>query len=94
MSGTTGKTRSKAFKVVAVSSNMNAFGLTGMVLVARDGEAWQVGANHINVKKQGSVLRVPGKATVRNFAALGFEIPERLPVAPPLVVAAVWVEKP
>lgn len=89
MSVTTGRTRSKAFKVAAVSSNMNSFGLTGMILVARDGEAWQVGANSINVKRQGSVLKVKG----RNFAALGFEIPERLPPAPRKAVAEVWGSK-
>lgn len=93
MSVTTGKPRCKAFKVAAVSSNMNSFGLKGMILVARDGEAYQVGANSMNLKRQGSVLRVPGRATARNFAALGFEIPERLPPAPRKVVAEVWGSK-
>lgn len=89
MSATTGKHRCKAFKVAAVSSNMNSLGLKGMILVGRDGEAWQVGANSISVKRQGSVLKVKG----RNFAALGFEIPERLAVAPHKVVVEVWGSK-
>ena len=82
--------RYKEFIVASVSSNTNSFGLRGMVLVARDGEAWQVGANDINVKKKGEVLRIPGRKTARNFAALGFEIPERLKDAPPGVLTEIW----
>jgi hypothetical protein len=81
----------KVFKIASVSSNMNSFGLTGMILIARDGEAWQVGASIHHVRRKGGVVRVPvaGRRD-RNFAALGYEIPERLPVAPPPVVAEVW----
>ena len=34
---------SKSFRVVSRSSNANRFGLHGHILVARDGEAWEVG---------------------------------------------------
>jgi len=86
MSVATGKTRRKAFKVAAVSSNMNSFGLTGMILIGRDGEAWEVAANSIYLRQRGSVLQVSG----RNFATLGFELPTRLPSAPRKVIAEVW----
>lgn len=82
---------SKVFKIASVSSNTNSFGLTGMILIARDGEAWQVGANSYYLRTKGDVVRVPltGKRD-RNFAALGFEIPEKLQDAPPPVVKEVW----
>jgi hypothetical protein len=81
----------KTFKVASVSSNTNSFGLSGMILIARDGEAWQVGASHHYPKTRGDLVRVPvlGRRG-RNFAPLGFEIPERLPLAPAGVVREVW----
>lgn len=81
----------KNFRVAAVSRNQNSFGLTGMILIAADGEAWQVGANHLNVRKKGSTVPVVVVGVHgRDFASLGFEIPERLPEAPEKVVAEVW----
>jgi hypothetical protein len=87
------RTRGKAFKVASVSSNTNSFGLTGMILIARDGEAWQVGANSISVRAKGTIIKVPKLGTARTFAALSFELPERLPDAPPGVVAEIWNTK-
>ena len=84
----------KPFKVAAVSSNRNSFGLTGLVLIAQDGEAWQVGASQHHIKTKDDIVQVPvvGKQD-RNFAALGFEIPERLPRPPAEAVAEVWGTK-
>lgn len=76
----------KAFKVVAVSSNQNSFGLTGMILMGRDGEAWEVAANSINLCRHGTVLKVQR----HNFAAFGFEMPRQLPNAGRGVLAEVW----
>jgi len=91
---------SQVFKVVAVSSNMNSFGLTGMILMRQNGVAYQVGANSISVKKVGDTVTVPcdwnevdpmGDPMVNyHFYSLGFEIPERLPDAPDNVVKEVW----
>ena len=83
--------QTKPFKVASVSSNLNSFGLTGMILMALDGEAWEVGASSLFVKKKGDLIHVPivGKAG-RNFGTLGFEIPTRLPDAPAAVIAEVW----
>lgn len=82
----------KSFKVVSVSANRNAFGLQGIYLMAQDGDTYQVGASHLNVKKQGAVLRVPldgeGEPV---WAKFGFEIPEKVAAtAPPGVVKEVW----
>lgn len=80
------------FKVASVSANTNSFGLTGMILIAKNGEAWQVGANSLNVKKKGDVIRVPvDERRGLEWWTLGFEIPERLKEnAPEGVIREVW----
>lgn len=75
--------QTKTFKVVSVSKNTNSFGLTGMILMAIDGETWEVGASYLNIKKKGDVV-----LTNRNFH--GFEIPQQLPNAPLEVIEEVW----
>lgn len=60
-----------------------------MILIAADGEAWQVGANELCVKPKGSTIAVPLHRHTHKFARLGFEIPEKLPDAPPAVVEEV-----
>jgi hypothetical protein len=82
----------KRFKVAAVSSNANSFGLHNVVLVAKDGEAWSVKASQYNLPEKGMTY-IPNKT--RNgwgwAEGWGFEIPERLhPDAPPAVVSEVW----
>lgn len=83
--------KTKAFTVASVSENRNSFGLTGMILMARDGEAWEVGASSLYVKVKGDIIHIPvvGR-TGRNFASIGFEIPHKLPDAPAGVVEEVW----
>jgi len=76
----------KTYTVAAVSKNQNSFGLTGLILIAADGEVWQVGASYLHVKAKGSSVTVHN----HDFGALGFEIPERLPNAPVGVVREVW----
>ena len=77
----------KEYKVVTVSSNTNSFGLYGMILIARDGECWEVAANSINVKPKGTVLTVQGD----HWEAFGFEIPtRRTPNAPQDAIAQIW----
>src|ERR1035437_3586251 len=60
--------RFKQFKVVSVSSNRNSFGLSGMILMGRDGTAWQVGANTLNLCRKGDIVNVPifGRRTVNH----------------------------
>ena len=82
----------KDFRVVAVSSNRNSFGLKGVVLVARDGQAFEVGSNDLHLPKEGDVLEVTTKPGIGlDWGTLGFEIPRELDPPPPSeVVRQVW----
>lgn len=90
----------KLFKVVVVSENTNSFGLKQMVLLAKDGEAYKVCANSLNVRKEGDTVvqeltfseEIGQESKVVNRAfALNFEIPERLnDKAPQTVIDEVW----
>ena len=46
----------KEFKVLAVSSNTNSFGLYQMILASKDGEAYKTHASMYNVKKEGEFM--------------------------------------
>lgn len=90
----------KPFKVASISSNPNSFGLYGHIMVAEDGETWQVGrirsGSYPTPWERGQVVGVPLKDDpVRHITAPAWdevqcEIPERMPDAPPNVVAEVW----
>ena len=82
----------KEFKVATVSENRNSFGLHGVVLVAKDGQAFEVGSNDLHLPQQGDVLEVPTKqGSALDWGSLGFEIPRKLdPPALPEVVRQVW----
>jgi len=87
------------FKVIAITSNTNSFGLRQCVLVAKNGLAYKACANSINMPKQGSVITIPyqggsgdiGDAPITlSFAHKGFEIPERIEDAPREVIDEFW----
>jgi len=82
----------KDFKVVAVSSIANSFGLRGMVLMAKDGEAWEVGVNHLYIKEKNAIVSLPVKNGETQICCENFpcEIPRQLSKAPQKVVAEVW----
>lgn len=82
----------KHFKVVAISTNHNSFGLHGVVVVARDGQAYEVGASDLHLPKEGDVLAVPTKPGLGlDWGKFGYEIPRELaPPASPEVVRQVW----
>ncbi len=74
----------KTFRVASVSENTNSFGLTSMILMAKNGEAWTVGANHLNVKKKGTDISVNCcESGHPNWASKGYEIPIRMPIDAP-----------
>lgn len=82
----------KPFKVVTVSSNTNSFGLRGMVLMAEDGEAWEVGVSNIYEKSKNATIYLPvvdGKTEVP-CGHFQCEIPRQLPKAPKNVIQEVW----
>lgn len=84
------------FKVVAVSSNTNSFGLFQCVLIAKNGLAYKACANSLNIPKEGDTVNIPYKAggngisnATLNFAGR-FEIPERIEDAPQEIIDEVW----
>ena len=82
----------KRFKVAAVSNNANSFGLKGVVAIAKDGQAFEVGASALYVPVEGRVLGVPVEGGSLVWARLGFEIPRELERAPKKVVKQVWAQ--
>ena len=49
----------KVFKLVCTSRNTNSFGLRGCILVAKDGEAWEIAASDFNCPQVGTSYCVP-----------------------------------
>lgn len=86
----TNKRPERLFRVASISENTNAFGLRGVVLVAWDGEAWEVASNGLNLPKPDEVLSVPVFDGILQWGAFGFEVPRQLPNAPSGVAKAVW----
>ena len=89
----------KPFRVAAISDNTNSFGLHQVILVAQKGEAYKACASYINLPKKGDDVFVPlildkeGNVTGLNFAALGYEIPEKMQDAPKQVVDEIFERK-
>jgi hypothetical protein len=82
----------KKFRVVSVSKNCYSFGLRGVVLLARDGEAWEIGVNYLHTEhfQEGRTVfgRVTGPGEL-DFGS-GVEIPRRLAPATPAVLKEVF----
>lgn len=70
----------KDFKVVAVSSNTNSFGLHQFIAIAPDGELIKAHANHLNVPKVDDVVNKSGS----------FEMWTTEEFAPSSVVRRLW----
>lgn len=92
-------TNTKAFRVAAVSTNTNGFGLHGYIMVAKDGEAWEVARSAYNSAypkwATGTDIRVPGGINADGawspaWTSLGCETPKRLPNAPSEVRAELF----
>ena len=83
------------FKVVALSSNTNSFGLTQFVAIARDGKAFKSHRYQgLQPLAKGQVIGVPLSVSgTPQPHLLGFEATEILPVAPRDVVEDVWNPK-
>ncbi len=79
-------------KVVAVSSNLNSFGLRNMVFVGNNGQGWEAAANELNVKEKGDVLTIPEGQSITTFlVSQSFELVRHLtPSPPPEVMEEVW----
>lgn len=72
------------FKVISVSSNTNAFGLTGVIMADKTGLAFQVGMNYLSKPEQGDLLNVTlnQNLEIQSIAGKSFEIPHKLPSVP------------
>jgi hypothetical protein len=89
--------------LLTCSRNTNSFGLRGCILVAEDGEAWEIAVNDLNTPQHGRSYRVDGyRASTSDdrpydFAdyacSRGWELPRRLPQAPQEAVDQAW-ERP
>lgn len=89
--------KSVLFKLASLSSNTNSFGLRGAVLVARDGDAWEVGINHLAVdhlRSNGNkvTLDVDDEGHIHGSPVFSFEIPRKFPKAPPEVIRQLFKE--
>jgi hypothetical protein len=89
----------KTFRVVAISSNTNSFGLKQVILMAPDGITFKACKYGPFIPSKGSDLSIDtkvdnetGQATY-NFAAAGFEIHEKMPNAPQKVRQEVFNNK-
>ncbi len=82
------------FKVAAVSSNTNSFGLYQMVLVSRSGMAFT--ACKSDPPQQGATISIPVAAdgVITSSVAFHFEIPHKLEKAPQDVVDELWTTEP
>lgn len=83
------------FKVAAISSNTNAFGLWGVVIIDKTGLAFRVGMNHLSKPNVGDVLDVTlNGSSIHSIAGKSFEIPHKLPNAPASVLKELFEDKP
>ena len=80
----------KKFKVVAVSTNTNSFGLHNVILVAQDGEAYQAGHSYFNLPIKNDIVELEVLKSGLNWGVAGFEIPEKKSDAPAEIVKDIW----
>lgn len=83
----------KDFKVVSVSSNANSFGLHGVIILAQDGQGFEVGITGQFLPAKGDVLSctVCNKTgDLKSIHRHSYEIPRMLPKAPEAVIKEVW----
>jgi hypothetical protein len=91
--------RTKKFRVAAISDKANSFGLTGHILVARDGQGFEVGRSRAGEYpepwKVGQDITVPftqvgDEALEPAWGEICCEIPRSLPRCPPNVLASLY----
>lgn len=94
-------TLNREFKVVIISQNTNSFGLYGCIIMDRNGQAWKVAANSLNLPAKNSIIHIrevfdeeTGESLGLQFAEKGFEIPHRLPNATSDEAATIFAPTP
>jgi hypothetical protein len=86
----------KLFKVVTISKNTNSFGLYGVIIMAKDGQAYQIAVSHLYKPEKGDVLSAyvsENTGKLLRIISINHELQEELPTAPMDVVKEVWSEK-
>jgi hypothetical protein len=100
----------KVFRVACIAGNTNSFGLRGYILVAKDGEAWEVAVcddyrspkrdKDYNVPSCDARLlaavsrKTPDMQTADWFSSMGWEVPRRLLQAPQALVDLAFAPAP
>lgn len=83
------------FKIFRVSENTNGFGLCGVWVMNRNGDAFEVAASALTLssKPKGSVVRLEHReGCINSNGSFSFEIPCSRGKAPAEVVKEVWGE--
>lgn len=85
-------TEIKDFKVAAVSSNTNSFGLRQMILVSEDGMTFTSCFNYLNVKKAGDIVQGIVNTNENKVHAMfkGGELTEMVATAPRSIIKELW----
>lgn len=80
------------FRIAAISKGTNAFGLKGIILVAKNGEVIEVGKRNFNAPEYyvGNDIEVLGEKGKRYIP--GTEIPKQMPSAPKAIVLQIYPE--
>ena len=94
------RTYQKTFRVISISENTNSFGLTGHILVATDGETWEVAKSRYgDVRsqwKRGQDIIVPVVASEQGefirfeWGSLSCEIPCRKNDCPDSILKEIY----
>jgi hypothetical protein len=84
--------RQEEFKVVTTSSNMNSFGLYGVIIMARTGEAFEIACSSLNKPDKGKMLQatLTDSGRLHDIKGVNYEIPKMLDKAPKDVVKEVF----
>lgn len=86
----------KKFVVASVSSNTNSFGLYGVVIVAKDGQTFEVACNRLNVPEKDEIVKVWLNEKTHNLLQIighNCEIPTRLKDAPKSITSSLFKAK-
>lgn len=81
------------FRVVAKSSNTNAFGLFQYVVVSRNGTAFKVHRTLCYPWKVGQVIQVPVHGERVAWEQVAVEMPSLLPSPNAVALKQIWDEK-
>ena len=78
-------------KVVAISTNTNAFGLYAVNMISDTGEGWRALSNSLNKPGPGTEIDVGEAPVLEMLIGRNWECPERLVPDPPAsTVTLIW----